>query len=223
MIKKDIKKYNVCLTYGTFDMFHFGHLSILLRCKEKCNKLIVGVATDDYNKNKQKESIQSQQQRFNFIKNLHFVDKVIYEHNFNIQWANDYKKYRAEAIFIGDDHKGELDYLIEDGINLIYLDRTKGISTSDIKKKIKQKNIFFLIQNKLDQTEELFQNIKKINLNKDNFLVLAINKKIETSFQLYQFWNSNKKIDFIFLFNNTQEVNQMKKRINLLKINNLIN
>lgn len=213
------KKYNICLTYGTFDMFHYGHFLILLNCKKQCKKLIVGVATDHYNKNKNKESFQNQEQRFNFIKALPFVDKVIYENNFKIQWKKDYEKYRADAIFMGDDHKGELDYLIKEGINIIYLDRTRGISTSDIKNKLKRKKVTFFIQNEWTETEKIFQDIKKYIPYKDNFLILAINNRSKGSNQLYNFWNNSKKFDFVFLFKNLDEINNLKEKIEIWKKN----
>lgn len=217
--KLNQKKYNICLTYGTFDMFHYGHFSILLRCKNQCKKLIIGVSTDFYNKNKNKESFQNELQRFNFINALPFVDKVIYENDFKTQWKKDYKKYKADVIFIGDDHKGELDYLIEKGINIIYLNRTQGVSTSDIKDKLRTKKVTFFVQNEWNETEKLFKNINKYNSSRDNFLILAINSKNKGSSQLYDFWNGSKKLDFIFLFKNLDEINKLKEKINSWKKN----
>ncbi|AHK22167.1 Glycerol-3-phosphate cytidylyltransferase [Candidatus Hepatoplasma crinochetorum Av] len=217
MEKKTPNKYNICLTYGTFDMFHFGHLSLLLRCKNQCNQLIVGVATDKYNKFKNKESFQSENQRFNFINMLPFVDKTIYEHNFSTQWKKDYKKYKANAIIMGDDHVGELDYLIKEGLNIIYLKRTTGISTTDIKEKLKCKKYSFFIQEKWIETKNIFNRINK-NINKnDHFSILGISNKIEAHYELYQFWNNSKKVDLIFFFDDIEEINLLKRKINYWK------
>lgn len=217
--KSNQKKYNICLTYGTFDMFHYGHFSILLKCKNQCKKLIVGVSTDLYNENKNKESFQDQEQRLEFIKALPFVNKVIYENDFKKQWKKDYEKYKADAIFIGDDHKGELDYLIKDGINIIYLNRTKGISTKDIKNKLKRKKVTFFVQNEWNETEEIFENLKKYSPHKDHFLILGINNSKKGSNQLYEFWNNSKKFDFVFLFNKFNEIKKLKEKINIWKKN----
>lgn len=211
------KKYNTCLTYGTFDMFHFGHLSVLLRCNKLCNKLIVGISTDLCNKSKNKEAFQSEKQRFNFINDFPFIDKVIYEHNFQDQWINDYEKYHADAIIIGDDHWGEFDHLVKRGFNIVYLTRTKGISTTDIKKKLRSKNITIFTQTKWNETENIFNEINKNKVKNDHFLILGISKKIEANNELYQFWNNSKKLDFIFLFDDISEINFLKEKINSWK------
>jgi len=138
-LKNNNKK--VILTYGTFDVFHHGHERLLKRIKEQCDILIVGVASDDYNHRKNKQALQSEEERFKVINSLPYVDKVIIEDGLE-QWGNDFKKYNADCIMMGSDHMGVLDYLEEEqDVVVKYLSRTKGISTSDLKEDLKGKNV----------------------------------------------------------------------------------
>ena len=131
----------IVLTYGTFDVFHYGHERLLKRIKKECDILIVGVASDDYNRRKGKIALQSEEERFKVINSLPYVDKVIIEDSLE-QWGKDFKKYNADEIIMGSDHEGNLDYLREEqDINLNYLSRTEGISTSKLKEELKDKKV----------------------------------------------------------------------------------
>ena len=130
-----MSKYKNCLTYGTFDVFHKGHERLLRRIKEQCETLHVGVSSDNWNSIKNKTSIQDEQTRLTTIKSLGFVDGTFFEdHNsFEESWVEKYNSGNFDALIMGSDHTGNLDYLIEKGINIQYLPRTQGISSSMIK------------------------------------------------------------------------------------------
>lgn len=116
------------ITYGTFDLFHVGHLRLLERAKEMGDKLIVAVSTDDFNKIKGKKCIIPFKERFKIIDSLRCVDKVIPETCWE-QKEEDCKKYNAQLV-MGDDWEGKFE-------NCLYLPRTENISTTQIKEKVR--------------------------------------------------------------------------------------
>jgi glycerol-3-phosphate cytidylyltransferase len=118
------------LTYGTFDTFHFGHLEILRRAKELGQKLIVGLSTDEFNQVKNKKSRFDFEHRKQWIESIKYVDLVIPEKNWN-QKVEDVKKYNVDLFVMGDDWKGKFDDL---PCKVVYLERTKNISSTEIKK-----------------------------------------------------------------------------------------
>ncbi len=124
----------VLLTYGTFDMFHIGHLRLLKRLKKKCDYLIVGVSTDDFNQLKGKKTLISYKQRKQILESIKYVDKVIAEKNWE-QKVNDIKKYDVDVFAMGDDWKGKFDELNK-YCKVKYLKRTKHISTTQLKKSL---------------------------------------------------------------------------------------
>lgn len=120
------------LTYGTFDLFHIGHLNILKRLKERGDHLIVGVSTDEFNAIKGKKPIVPFEQRIEIVRSIRYVDEAIPEDN----WAQkrlDIEKYGVNVFGIGDDWRGKFDDL-EDKVEVIYLPRTSGISTTEMKR-----------------------------------------------------------------------------------------
>ncbi|WP_206528142.1 glycerol-3-phosphate cytidylyltransferase [Marinitoga sp. 38H-ov] len=119
------------ITYGTFDLFHIGHLRLLQRAKELGDKLIVAVSTDEFNAIKGKKSIIPYEQRAEIVKNIKCVDIVIPEKNWE-QKIEDIIKYNVDIFVIGEDWKGKFDYLNE-YCEVVYLPRTEGISSSEIK------------------------------------------------------------------------------------------
>lgn len=133
----------IVITYGTFDLFHIGHERLLRRAKGDNNYLIVGVATDEYNKEKEKyTTIQNEFERFNVIASLDYVDKVIFEKNVVPQWIDDYKKYNVDEIVMGSDHDGELNFLqTKYNLNLRFLERTKNISSTEIKNNLQKSKV----------------------------------------------------------------------------------
>lgn len=120
------------LTYGTYDLLHYGHLNILKNSKSLGDYLIVGLSSDEFNLMKNKKSVMSYEERKEFLQNIKYVDEVIKEDNWE-QKIEDIKKYNIDVFVIGDDWKGKFDYLKE-YCEVVYLPRTKDISTTQIKK-----------------------------------------------------------------------------------------
>lgn len=127
-------KKKVIITYGTFDMFHIGHLKLLQRLKKYADKLIVAVSTDEFNSIKGKKTMIPFEQRSEIIQNIKCVDLVIPEENWE-QKVIDIKKYNIDIFAIGDDWKGEFDFLKEH-CDVLYLERTADISTTKLKKSL---------------------------------------------------------------------------------------
>ncbi|KLO21173.1 MULTISPECIES: glycerol-3-phosphate cytidylyltransferase [unclassified Marinitoga] len=124
-------KKKIVITYGTFDLFHIGHLKLLQRAKELGDKLIVAVSTDDFNKIKGKKSIIPYEQRVEIVRNIKCVDMVIPENSWD-QKIEDIKKYKVDIFVMGEDWKGKFDFL-KKYCEVVYLQRTEGISSTEIK------------------------------------------------------------------------------------------
>lgn len=120
------------LTYGTFDLFHIGHLNILKRLKAQGDRLIVGVSTDEFNAIKGKRPIVPFDQRIEIVRSIRFVDEAIAEESWD-QKREDITKYGVNVFGIGEDWKGKFDDL-EDQVEVIYLPRTTGVSTTEMKR-----------------------------------------------------------------------------------------
>ncbi|MFT9428142.1 MAG: glycerol-3-phosphate cytidylyltransferase [Sporolactobacillus sp.] len=119
------------LTYGTFDLLHYGHINILRRAKELGDYLIVGLSTDEFNAQKHKEAYHSYENRKLILEAIRYVDKVIPENDWN-QKIRDVQENDVDVFVMGDDWKGKFDFL-KDYCEVIYLPRTVGISTTKIK------------------------------------------------------------------------------------------
>ena len=120
------------ITYGTFDLLHYGHVNILRRAKEYGDYLIVAISTDEFNWNeKQKKCYFSYEQRKQLVESIRYVDLVIPEESWE-QKLEDVKLYKADTFVIGDDWKGKFDFLKE-YCEVVYLPRTPEISTTQIK------------------------------------------------------------------------------------------
>jgi glycerol-3-phosphate cytidylyltransferase len=130
------KKTKTILTYGTFDLLHFGHLEILRRAKNIGDQLIVGLSTDEFNLVKGKTCQMPYNQRKSLLESISFVDLVIPEENWD-QKVIDIKTHAVDCFVIGDDWKGKFDFLKE-YCEVIYFERTKGISTTKLKKIIQE-------------------------------------------------------------------------------------
>ena len=129
-----MKKEKIVLTYGTFDMFHIGHLNLLNRLKRLGDKLIVAVSTDEFNSIKGKKTLIPFEQRALIVQNIKCVDIVIAEENWE-QKIDDIKKYNVDIFAMGDDWQGKFDFL-KDYCEVIYLPRTQNISTTELKKEL---------------------------------------------------------------------------------------
>ena len=121
----------IVITFGTFDLFHIGHLKMLNRCKEYGDKLIVGISTDQLNYNKKSRfPVINQNQRKEIVQNIKCVDETFFEESLELK--REYiKKYKADIFLIGDDWKGKFDDL-NDICKVFYLERTKNISTTKL-------------------------------------------------------------------------------------------
>ncbi len=124
----------IIITYGTFDMFHIGHLKLLQRLSNLGDKLIVAVSTDEFNKGKNKTVLIPYEQRAEIVRNIKCVDMVIPEYSWD-QKVIDIKKYNVDTFAIGDDWKGKFNFL-DKHCKVIYLERTKHISTTKLKKSL---------------------------------------------------------------------------------------
>lgn len=121
------------ITYGTFDLLHYGHINLLRRAKTLGDYLIVGLSTDEFNnKEKNKECYFDYENRKLLLDAVKYVDLVIPEETWE-QKVSDIQKYNIDVFVIGDDWKGKFDYLEDIGIEVVYLPRTKEISTTKIK------------------------------------------------------------------------------------------
>lgn len=123
------------ITYGTFDMFHIGHLNLINRLSKLGNRLIVAVSTDEFNREKGKKNLIPFEQRASIVRSIKNVDLVIPEESWS-QKRRDIIQYGVDVFAIGDDWQGQFDSL-SDICQVIYLERTKDISTTELKKSLK--------------------------------------------------------------------------------------
>ena len=125
------------ITYGTFDLLHYGHINLLQRAKELGDYLIVALSTDEFNWNqKQKKSYFAYEERKRLLEAIRYVDLVIPEENWE-QKVSDIQEFKADIFVMGDDWKGKFDFLKEYW-QVVYLTRTPEISSSQIKHDLKK-------------------------------------------------------------------------------------
>tara|TARA_B110000305_G_scaffold4880_1_gene4765 strand:+ start:84 stop:491 length:408 start_codon:yes stop_codon:yes gene_type:complete len=124
-------KFKTVLTYGTFDLLHYGHLEILRRASLLGDKLIVGVSTDKFNEIKGKTCVLPYQKRKELIESLDYVDKVIPENNWD-QKVTDIQDNDIDIFVMGDDWKGKFNEL-KVFCEVIYFPRTNGISSTKLR------------------------------------------------------------------------------------------
>ena len=124
----------IVITYGTFDLFHVGHVRLLKRLRALGDSLIVGISSDEFNAMKGKKSFFSYEERKEILLSCKYVDDVFPENNWE-QKRSYIIKYGASIFGIGDDWKGKFDEL-SDICEVIYLERTESVSTTDIKKEL---------------------------------------------------------------------------------------
>ncbi len=127
------------ITYGTFDLLHYGHINLLRRAKELGDYLIVCLSTDEFNwEQKQKKCYFPYEQRKQLLEAIRYVDLVIPENSWE-QKRTDIHDYFVDVFVMGDDWKGKFDFLEEEGAEVVYLPRTPEISTTQIKKDLHEK------------------------------------------------------------------------------------
>lgn len=135
------KTYKIGYTTGVFDMFHVGHLNILRRAKEQCDYLIVGVSTDELVRQyKGKSPIICQENRFEIVQAIRYVDKVVWQVNMDKLAA--WQSLRFNVMFHGDDWKNTEMYqryqkeFQEVGVEMVFLPHTDGVSSTLIRAKL---------------------------------------------------------------------------------------
>lgn len=144
------------ITYGTFDLFHIGHLKLLQRIKNLGDELIVAVSTDEFNTVKGKKTIIPYEQRAEIVRNIKCVDKVIPENNWE-QKITDIEKYNIDTFAIGDDWEGKFDFLKE-YCEVVYLKRTEGISSTQLKNTLK---VFSVSKDEIIKAFDVLEQLKK--------------------------------------------------------------
>lgn len=124
------------ITYGTFDLLHYGHINLLRRAKALGEYLIVALSTDEFNwMQKQKKSYFSYAERKAMLESIRYVDLVIPEESWE-QKKSDIDKYGVDIFVMGDDWRGQFDFLQEQ-CEVVYLARTPEISTTKIKSELR--------------------------------------------------------------------------------------
>ncbi len=128
------------ITYGTFDLLHYGHINLLRRAKALGDYLIVVISSDEFNWNeKHKKCYFTYEQRKALVEAIRYVDLVIPEESWS-QKRTDMHEYHIDTFVMGDDWKGKFDFLKEEGVEVVYLPRTPEISSSQIKKDLYDAN-----------------------------------------------------------------------------------
>ncbi|MBP6497614.1 MAG: glycerol-3-phosphate cytidylyltransferase [Campylobacteraceae bacterium] len=124
-------KKTTLITYGTFDMFHIGHLNLLNRLSNLGDRLIVAVSTDEFNALKGKKTLIPYDQRASIVAHIKGVDLVIPEYSWE-QKIEDIQTHHVDIFAMGDDWKGQFDFL-KPHCEVLYLPRTEDISTTELK------------------------------------------------------------------------------------------
>ncbi|HAX51636.1 glycerol-3-phosphate cytidylyltransferase [Muricomes intestini] len=126
------------ITYGTFDLLHYGHINILRRAKELGDYLIVALSTDEFNwKEKHKKCYFNYGQRKRLLEAIRYVDLVIPETCWE-QKRTDLHEYHVDTFVMGDDWKEKFDFLQDEGVEVVYFPRTPEVSTTQIKQDLNQ-------------------------------------------------------------------------------------
>lgn len=122
------------LTYGTFDLLHYGHIRLLKRAKALGDYLIVALSTDEFNELKDKKAYHNYEKRKLMLEAIRYVDLVIPENTWE-QKKSDVLDYHVDVVVMGDDWAGsdKFDYLKE-YCDIVFLPRTEGVSTTQIKR-----------------------------------------------------------------------------------------
>lgn len=131
-------KFTRVITYGTFDLLHWGHIRLLKRAKEQGDYLVVALSTDEFNSLKGKKAYHTYEERKMMLEAIRYVDLIIPENEWE-QKQSDIETFRIDKFVIGDDWQGEFDFLKE-YCEVVYLPRTEGVSTTKIKNDLEKSN-----------------------------------------------------------------------------------
>lgn len=124
------------LTYGTYDLLHYGHVRLLRRAAQLGDYLIVALSTDDFNESKGKTSFYSYDVRKEMLEGVRYVDLVIPEYSWD-QKVDDVRQYDVDVVVMGGDWADDPRFeKLKEYCDVVYLDRTEGISTTDVKKRL---------------------------------------------------------------------------------------
>ena len=124
------------LTYGTYDLLHYGHIRLLQRAKELGDYLIVALSTDEFNAIKGKKAYHNYETRKQMLEAIRYVDLVIPENDWE-QKIDDVKEYHVDVTVMGGDWEGNEKFeVLRDYCEVVYLPRTQGISTTKIKEEL---------------------------------------------------------------------------------------
>ena len=127
------------ITYGTYDLLHYGHINLLRRARELGDYLVVALSTDEFNWNqKSKTCYFSYEQRKALLESIRYVDRVIPETCWE-QKRTDIHDFDIDIFVMGDDWEGKFDFLREEGAEVVYLPRTPEVSTTQIKQDLGKK------------------------------------------------------------------------------------
>ena len=127
------------LTYGTFDLLHYGHIRLLRRARALGDYLVVALSTDEFNASKGKKSFYTYETRKEMLEAIRYVDLVIPEDNWE-QKINDVKEYHIDTVVMDWAGSDRFEYL-KDYCEVVYLDRTPGISTTQVKENLNISNV----------------------------------------------------------------------------------
>lgn len=140
-----MKKYKRGYTAGVYDMFHVGHLNVIMNAKQYCEYLIVAVSTDEVVlENKHKKPIINFEDRARIVEAIRYVDEVVPQIDYSDKKSAAIK-YGIDVMFVGDDWKGTEKWnriekeLAEIGVDVVYLPYTQSISSTMLREKIKEK------------------------------------------------------------------------------------
>lgn len=126
------------LTYGTFDLLHYGHIRLLQRARALGDYLVVALSTDEFNAGKGKISFYPYETRKEMLEGVRYVDLVIPEYSWD-QKIHDVQEYHIDIVVMGEDWSGDSRFeCLRDYCDVVYLPRTEGISTTDVKSRLKQ-------------------------------------------------------------------------------------
>lgn len=121
------------LTYGTYDLLHYGHIRLLKRAKAQGDYLIVALSTDEFNAEKGKKAFHSYETRKEMLEAVRYVDLVIPERSWD-QKPDDIRRFQVDEVVMGDDWQGDARFeSLSDLCDVTFLGRTEGVSTSQIK------------------------------------------------------------------------------------------